>query len=61
MQLVAATSPRIGAVYQSFASGWGAVDDQMAYYNTSLAAFLISMGPYSYWSYTPLLGAINRI
>lgn len=59
MQLVAATSPRIGAIYQSFAAR-GAVDDQMARYNTSLAAFLISMGPYSYWSYTPLLGAINR-
>lgn len=52
MQLFADTSPRIAALYQNFGRSH---DGGKASYNISLAAFLISMNKYAYWSFTETL------
>jgi hypothetical protein len=49
MKLLSETAPRIAALYQNFRPGPGG---NHAPYNVSLAAFLISMGNTSFWSYT---------
>ena len=46
MVLFASTSPRVAALYQNFG------DAGHAGYAVSLAAFLVSMGPNAYWSFT---------
>ena len=51
MLLFANTSPRIAALYQTFGGSHGG----KASYNISLAAFLISMNKYAYWSFTETL------
>ena len=57
MQLVADTSPRVAAIYQDFGySDYKSFSD----YNASIAAFLISMGPNAYWSYTRTLSVSPR-
>ena len=49
MQLFSQSAPRVAALYQNFGM---ASDSSHTPYNVSLAAFLISMGNTSFWSYT---------